>query len=101
MNSPTGKQAQIVVINAILEGCKQLETLRSIFNEGLMDISKRYKCQVLQLSPTYRREYKKYESGRAPRKVKKSDGNTVNSSDTESDDEDTILQNIVVNTRKT
>lgn len=44
---------------------KQMETLRSIFNEGMMDISKRYKCQVLQLvNANFARESKKYTTGR-------------------------------------
>jgi hypothetical protein len=54
----------------------------------MMDLSKRYKCQVLQLSDkNLKREIKKYESGRV-RKVRKSDGSTVGS-DTEEDVETT------------
>ncbi len=64
------------------EAFDQLQSLRGIFNESMMDISKRYKCQVLQLTDAMRRETKKYESGRA-RRVKKSDNDTVGSSDVE------------------
>jgi hypothetical protein len=47
---------------------EQLDTLRTIFNDGMMEISKRYKCQVIQLSEkALVREMKKYESGRIKR----------------------------------
>lgn len=58
---------------------EQLLALREIFNTGMMDISKRYKCQVLQLTEVgLKRETRKYEAGKAkPRRVKASDGDTV------------------------
>jgi len=73
-------RAEIVSMTTVCEEARvQLLTLRTIFNDGMMDLSKRYKCQVLQLSNTnLKREVKKYESGRV-RKVKKSDGSTVGS----------------------
>lgn len=56
---------------------EHLEALRTIFNEGMMEISKRYKCQVTQLSEkALLREFKKYESGRVKR-VKQGDTSTV------------------------
>ena len=58
---------------------EQLLVLREIFNSGMMDISKRYKCQVLQLSDVgLSREMRKYDAGKGKsRRVKKSDGDTV------------------------
>ena len=42
--------------NKIIEVCddatQQLNSLRKIFNESMMEISKRYKCQVIQLDET-------------------------------------------------
>jgi hypothetical protein len=56
---------------------EHLEALRTIFNEGMMEISKRYKCQVMQLSEkALVRELKKYEAGRVKR-VKQGDTSTV------------------------
>jgi len=84
------------------EAQKQLQSLRTIFNDGMMDLSKRYKCQVLQLcEKNLKRETKKYESGRIKR-VKKSDGSTVGSdSDTDSDfDVEKIPKNVLVRTTK-
>jgi hypothetical protein len=61
---------------------EQLEAIRVIFNDGMLEISKRYKCQVMQLSnKALSREMKKYDSGRVKR-AKQSDGSTVG------DDED-------------
>ncbi len=86
-----------VVEQALTEGLTQLQNLRTIFNDSLLDISKRYKCQVIQLSDTFRREYKKFETGRV-RRVKKSDKDTVGTSD--ADDTDTEApRNEVVRTR--
>ncbi len=71
------------------EAKEQLLTLRKIFNEGMMDISKRYKCQVMQLGEVgLKREMKKYEAGRAPRRVKRSDGDTVGSSSSNREDDE-------------
>jgi hypothetical protein len=49
----------------------------------MMEISKRYKCQVMQLTEIgLKRETRKYEAGKAkPRRVKKSDGDTVGDSE--------------------
>jgi hypothetical protein len=87
---PTDKAHQEKVHVACDEAKCQLLGLRGIFNEGLMDISKRYKCQVLQLNEVaLKRETKKYETGRAKR-VKKTDADTVG---TESivDDEEIVV----------
>lgn len=45
---------------ALLTASKQFATLRGIFNTALMDISRRYKCQVYQLSETYRSSFGRY-----------------------------------------
>lgn len=72
--------------NVISDAKEQLLNLRKIFNDGMMDISKRYKCKVMQLSETnLRREMKKYESGKV-RRVKRSEGEETTSID-EDDDE--------------
>lgn len=77
------------------EAIIQLNTLRTIFNEGLMDLSKRYKCQVIQINETkFKIERKKYESGRI-RRCKKSDGSTVASDELE-EDEDVDEKNVLV-----
>lgn len=60
---------------------EQLGALREIFNEGMMSLSKRYKCRVMQLSEkALAREFKKYDSGRMKR-VKNGDGSTVEDDD--------------------
>jgi hypothetical protein len=54
------------VHTACKEAKVQLLAMRIIFNEGMMEISKRYKCQVLQLSDiNLKHESKKYQSGRS------------------------------------
>jgi hypothetical protein len=95
------KEKREAIAKACKESVEQLQTLRKIFNDSLMDISKRYKCQVLQLSETgLKRETRKYEAGRAPRRVKKSDGDTVASSSTndfgDTDDEVEIVEENVL-----
>jgi cell division protein FtsB len=96
------KEKREAMAKACAEAKEQLLTLRKIFNDSLMDISKRYKCQVMQLSETgLKREMKKYEAGRAPRRVRRSDGDTVASSSTDNfgdtDDEVQIVeQNVLV-----
>ena len=37
------------VTAACIDASLQLQGLRKIFNEGMMELSKRYKCQVIQL----------------------------------------------------
>jgi hypothetical protein len=78
------KHSDNAAMMAVCEEARtQLLTLRTIFNDGMMDLSKRYKCQILYLNEKHlKREIKKYESGRV-RKVKKSDGSTVGSMDTD------------------
>ncbi len=77
-------------IQALKEKCEtaqqQLTTLAKLFNQGLMQISKRYKCQVLQLDTAYglKREIRKYSPEGKPKRVRKSDGETVGSSDADS-----------------
>ncbi len=72
------------IAEAVRQAKEQLMALRLIFNTGMMEISKRYKCQVLQLTEVgLKRETRKYEAGKAkPRRVKKTDGDTVGDSDT-------------------
>jgi len=83
----TIKQAEITAMTAVCQEARtQLLTLRTIFNDGMMDLSKRYKCQVLYLNEKHlKREVKKYESGRV-RKVKKSDGSTVGSEEVDTEE---------------
>ena len=59
----------------------QLENLGKIFNEGMITISKRYKCRVLQVSDVgYAMSYKKYDSGRI-KNAKKADDESVGLTD--------------------
>lgn len=85
-------------IQAMKEKCEtaqqQLTTLAKLFNQGLMQISKRYKCQVLQLDTAYglKRETRKYAPEGKPRRVRKSDGETVGSSEGDNDgDGDSVV----------
>jgi hypothetical protein len=60
---------------------EQLDALREIFNGGMMTLSKRYKCRVMQLSEkALAREFKKFDSGRMKR-VKQGDSSTVDDED--------------------
>jgi hypothetical protein len=64
---------------------KNLLAMRTIFNESMMDISKRYKCQVLQIGDDFRRSSKKATTGakRTKKATKKADDSDSDSSDTE------------------
>lgn len=86
----------------IMEACNQakesLMTLRTIFNEGQMDISKRYKCQVLQLGENgLVIEKKKYSTGRVKGVKQSETGSEVGSDsvnltgDTSDDDVDEVV----------
>jgi hypothetical protein len=47
------------------EACAQLQSLRTIFNEGMMGLSKIYKCQVIQLDEkSLKIEMKRHDAGR-------------------------------------
>lgn len=47
------------------EACAQLQSLRTIFNEGMMGLSKMYKCQVIQLDEkALNIEMRRHEAGR-------------------------------------
>jgi len=79
------KKELATIITVCQDAVKQLLGLRTIFNDGMMELSKRYKCQVMQLGEkNLKRETKKYITGRA-RRVKKSDGSTIASSDTDNE----------------
>jgi hypothetical protein len=55
------------------EACAQLQSLRTIFNEGMMGLSKMYKCQVIQLDEkALKIEMKRHEAGRG-KKVESDD----------------------------
>ena len=86
-------KAQMAQMTAACEQAKEsLETLRTIFNEGQMDISKRYKCQVMQLGEKgLAVERKKYTSGRVKKSKQTDTDSVVDSIDLtgESSDEDT------------
>jgi len=43
-----------------LTASKQFRTLHGIFNTALMDISRRYKCQVFQISDVYKASVGRY-----------------------------------------
>jgi len=77
---PTGDMVTI----ACKEACEQLRALCKIFNEGLMEISKRYKCQVLQINDDMKIVSKKYETGR-PRRGKADDSTTLASEEQDQD----------------
>ena len=65
------------VLSACVDAKAQLIALKNIFNSGMMDISKRYKCQVLQLSDTIKRTTAKHESGRGRHSVKDNESVTT------------------------
>lgn len=77
-------EKDIHLVNTLVKDSKkQLENLGIIFNEGMISISKRYKCRVLQLSENgYAMTYKKYEMGRM-KKSKTADNDTASLSDDE------------------
>ncbi len=79
-----GRKSDII---QYLEDTKaQLLSLRTIFNEGMLLLSKRYKCQVIQLSEThFKIEKKRYVIPKG--KSKKEDDSTIQASD----DEDSII----------
>lgn len=80
------KDTKIRIIQCIEDTKAQLLSLRTIFNEGMMLLSKRYKCQVIQLSETHLNiEKKRYVIPKG--KSKKGDDSTIQ----ESDDEDSII----------
>jgi hypothetical protein len=59
------------------EAIEQLQSLRTIFNEGMMGLSKIYKCQVIQLGDeSLKIEMKRYESGRVKSVTDDSDDNS-------------------------
>jgi hypothetical protein len=81
VGNPSDTQSFKQVSDAVHSSREQLMALREIFNQGMIEISRRYKCQVLYLSDKgLARETKKYETGRV-RRVKKSDGSTIGSTD--------------------
>jgi hypothetical protein len=77
---------------------KNLLAMRNIFNESMMDISKRYKCQVLQIDDDFRRSSKKFTTSakRTKKAVKKADDSDSDSSDTEA--ESVAPKNTIVKT---
>jgi hypothetical protein len=76
---------------------KNLLAMRNIFNESMMDISKRYKCQVLQIGDDFRRSSKKFTMGikRTKKSAKKAEAIY---SDSDSDSEDEPPKNTIVQT---
>jgi hypothetical protein len=70
-------------VKPIVEEChQQLLQLREIFNESLMDISRRYKCSVLQLDTNVRLVRTKYKS---PKKSNPKSKTAVKRGDDDSD----------------
>jgi hypothetical protein len=92
-NNTKEKKAQMTA--ACDQAKESLLALRTIFNEGQMDISKRYKCQVLQLGENgLAIVKKKYTTGRMKKAKQGDDSTTVGSDsidltgeDEESDDD--------------
>ena len=79
----TNTTAVAAVRQACIEARTQLEALAKIYNEGMMQISKRYKCQVLYLTDkALRMETRKWDSGRV-RRVRRTDNDTVATEDTD------------------
>ena len=91
------KISEIEAMNKVCaDAYQQLQALRKIFNDGLMEISKRYKCQVIHLAEIrLKRETTKYDTGRK-RKAADTASETASSigrgQDTDEDD------NVVVST---
>jgi len=91
------KVSEIEAMNKVCaDAYHQLQALRKIFNDGLMEISKRYKCQVIYLAEIrLKRETTKYDTGRK-RKAADTASETASSigrgQDTDEDD------NVVVST---
>jgi hypothetical protein len=98
-NYPTPKAVDSVTLTPLLqEAVTQVHSLCTIFNDGMMDLSKRYKCQVLQLQvqpATIKRETKKFDCGRL-RRVKKSDGSTIGSSEQEEEEQSDVIDTVSV-----
>jgi len=95
------EQKDILAMTILCEDAqKQLMGLRTIFNDGMMDLSRRYKCQVLQLEcidGKMKRTTKKYETGRVRRSKKTNDDANDSDIDTDSVEENTPT-NILVRT---
>lgn len=73
------------------ESSVQLKALLSIFNESMMEISKRYKCTVMNIhTTTMRIERKKYTTGRkrTTRATRGAGETTVEEADTSSSEEE-------------
>jgi hypothetical protein len=66
------------------ESLQQLRQMREIFNTSMMDISRRYKCNVLQLTENLLHIQGRYATERKQTKNAKSDTSTT---ETDSDDE--------------
>ena len=80
--NPARKKGELHPI--LQESSVQLSSLIHIFNESMMEISKRYKCTVMNINPTTRRmERKKYTAGR------KRTGKTAKGKSTDNDSNDT------------
>jgi hypothetical protein len=76
------KAAVATVRQACIDARTQLEALANIYNEGMMQISKRYKCQVLcATDKALKLEARKWDAGRA-RRVRRTDNDTVATGDT-------------------
>lgn len=98
------KNIQMRIIDACKDGIVQLTALSNIFNEGMKDISRRYKCQVLHLDDKIKRTIIKYADHKrkvSRRKLYTSVGEGTQSpsvvSDSESEEE-TNAGNVVVQT---
>ena len=86
-------QKKDTLVKMCKDAHKNLIAMRTIFNESMMDISKRYKCKVFQIGDDFRRTSKKFSVG-TKRKTKVKG----NFSDSDSSSEDDMPKNTIVKT---
>ena len=81
-STPTGMPTVVTIkelATLLKEAHEQLQSLRSIFNEGMLGLSKRYKCQVVQLGENgFKIEMKRHASGRGKKSDDDSDDDSPN-----------------------
>lgn len=88
--NPERKKGDLFPI--LQESYTQLKTLIGIINESMMEISKRYKCTVLNINTTTMRiERKKYTTGRKINTRSRKETETVSDSDSDAPATNTIV----------
>ncbi len=96
----TGKEETVLMQRYIKETHEQFTQMVQIFNESMMEISRRYKCTVLTLDSAFKRNRTKFTTGR---KLTKKDKKTKKANDAESlsdssSDDESPPQNQIVKT---